>query len=365
MGRFARGVVRAVTEERLDLLRAVVATEEGEVEALGYPFMLGPVRESDEVVLNTTGVALGLGTGGVAFLLWNLSGPGPGPDGRGHIVKMRYTPWQSEVLAAEEPGGPHHAALERLDSIDGLPVVACGLHSQIAGAVAGIKAAHPEARVGYLMSDGGALPLPFSELVRRLRGAELIDVTCTHGHAFGGDIEAVNVFSGLAALRAGERVDAVVAALGPGLSGTGTALGFSGLEQGQVLDAVGALGGAAIACLRISYADGRGRHRGVSHHSLTALRIAASRRCTVALPALGPHRAAQVRAALERAGIAARHALVEASGADALALLAARGVSPSSMGRSLEEEPELHRAAGAAGEIAGRLIGSAGARSSS
>ena len=44
--------------------------------------------------------------------------------------------------------------------------------------------------------------------------------------------------------------------------------------------AASALGGVAIACLRVSFADGRDRHVGLSHHSATALRIAARDRTT-------------------------------------------------------------------------------------
>ena len=136
-----------------------------------------------------------------------------------------------------------------------MPVVACGLHSQIAGVAAGIKAAEPEARVGYLMTDGGALPLAWSRLVSALRGAGLMDSTCTSGHAFGGDLEAVNIFSGLAALRHAAAADVAIVSMGPGVVGTATALGFSGIEQGQVLDAAFALRGRGYACLRISFSD--------------------------------------------------------------------------------------------------------------
>jgi hypothetical protein len=355
MASFATGTVTAVTQRRPDIVRVIVATDAGEIEAVGYPGMLGGVGPGDEVVVNTTGLALGLGTGGAGFLLWNLDGAGPSPAPAGHVVKMRYTPWQTEVLAAEEPDGPHHTALQGADSIAGMAVVVCGLHSQVAGAAAGIKTALPDARVGYLMSDGGALPMAFSDLVRALRSAGLIDVTCTYGHAFGGDVEAINVFSGLATLRSGERADVVVAAMGPGLAGSRTRLGFSGLEQGQILDAAAALEGAGVACLRLSFADPRPRHRGVSHHSLTALRVAARERCTVALPTLAPEQTEMVRAALQDEGLPARHDIVEMSGDPGYELLSELGVAPSSMGRPMTEDPALQQAASAAGAVAARL----------
>jgi Protein of unknown function (DUF3866) len=349
------GTIVRIVSRRPGLVRAVVETGGSSIDAVGYPEMLGEVVVGDEVVVNVTGLELGLGTGGVGFLLWTLGSAVPDRE-RGHIVKLRYTPWQMNVLAAEEPEGSHHDVLEASESIAGVPVVACGLHSQVAGAAAGIKAHAPHARVGYLMSDGGALALRFSDLVAEMGEAGLVDVTCTYGHAFGGDLEAVNVFSGLAALALGERVDAVIAALGPGLAGTGTRLGFTGLEQGQMLDAATALGGRAVACLRISFSDPRPRHRGVSHHSLTALRVAARERCTVAVPELTTERAIEVRNALDASGVSTRHSLVCVSGAPGCDLLRARGIEPASMGRAMADDPEPHLAAAAAGRVAAELL---------
>lgn len=373
---FKEGKVAEVHERRGDLLRARVDTEDGELEAAGFASMLGDLAPGDRVVLNTTGVDLDLGTGGIAFVLWNLDGPPPEPRLAGHIVKMRYTPWQTEVLAAEAPESEYHDALRDVTSIDGTPVVVCGLHSQVAGVAAGIKAQSPDARVGYLMTDGAALPLAWSDLIHDLKRAGLVDVTCTAGHAFGGDLEAVNVFSGMAALVVAGKADAIVAAMGPGVVGTGTALGFTALEQGQLLDAVAVLGGRPVACLRISFADERPRHWGVSHHSLTALGLTALTGHTVALPVLdgtettpvpgppepdtvvldrgGPEKI--VWEQLQGAGITERHEVVDADGSAGLALLRARGVRPTSMGRTVDDVPELFLAAAAAGKVAGTLI---------
>ena len=353
MAAFRAGSIVAVHEQFDDLVSVDVALDGGtEVAAAGFMSMLGPVAAGDRVVVNTTGIELDLGTGGVGFLLWNLDGTGPVELGPGHIVKLRYTPWQANVLAAEEPDSPHHAVLETAEDIAGMPVVACGLHSQVAGAAAGIKAARPDARVGYLMTDGASLPLQWSDLVRSLRGAGLVDVTCTSGHAFGGDLEAVNVFSGLLVLRHAAGCDIAVTALGPGVVGTSTALGFSALEQGQLLDAATALGGRAVACLRISFADERARHRGISHHALTTMRLAARERATVVVPQLGPDETEGLCAQLRDAGVDARHDVVVSDGGPGVALLQERKVMPSSMRRNFESIPELFLAAAAAGAIA-------------
>ena len=353
MAAFRTGRVAAVIESTDQIVRALVETEIGELSAIGYPRMLGPVEDGDEVVVNTTGIELGLGTGGVAFILWNVSSTDVPPPDDGHIVKMRYTPWQMTVLAAEAPEGPHHDVLRDARSIAGMTVITCGLHSQVAAAAAGVKAVRPDARVGYLMTDGAALPLAWSELAKELCAKGLVDVTCTAGHAFGGDLESVNVFSGLAALRHGEITDVVIAAMGPGVVGTETALGFSAIEQGQILDATTALRGRSVAALRIAFHDDRERHRGVSHHSLTALTLGARERSTVVIPELtGLEREAMIHSQLEESGVALKHDLVMASGREGLEVLYDADIEPASMGHRMREAPELFLAAAAAGSVA-------------
>lgn len=356
MPAFRTGKVVASDASDPSLTRLRVALQTGEVEAVAFPFSTGPVAIGDRVVVNTTGIELGLGTGGEGFVLWNLDGPGQTELGEGHIVKMRYTPWQTEVLAAEAPESEHHELLVAQDGIPGVPVVACGLHSQVGSVAAGIKAAHPSARIGYLMSDGGALPLAWSTSVRLLVSAGLIDATCTYGHAFGGDLEAVNVFSGLVALVHAGRVDTVIAAMGPGVVGTASSLGFTAMEQGQILDAATALGGRSVAALRISFVDERRRHAGISHHTLTALSVAAREPCTIVVPELPEERAVQIEEQLASSALPGKHEIVTADGGDGLRLLADKGIRPSTMGRSLDEAPDLFVAASAAGSYVGTLL---------
>lgn len=358
MPTFREAKVVEVTEARTDLIRARVAMpdhDDSEVEAVGFPKMLGPLAVGDRVVVNTTGIELGLGTGGVAFVLWNLDGEPPDPQLEGHIMKMRYTPWQTEVVTAESPESPHHDALAEVESVEGMPVVACTLHSQVAAIAAGIKEARPDAKVGYLMTDGACLPIAWSDLVHDLRGVGLLDVTCTSGHAFGGDLESVTIFSGLAALKVVGECDVVIAGMGPGVVGTGTTLGHTAIEQGHLLDATAALGGKPIACVRISYADKRARHHGVSHHTLTALRLATHRAATVVIPELPPENAAAIEEQLSVAGIGERHDVVTANGEAGLTLLMERGIAPTSMGRPTTEVKELFLAGAAAGRVAAHL----------
>ena len=355
MASFATGPVEEVLERREDLVRMRVLVDGEQIEAVGYPAMLGGVAEGDQVVVNTTGLELELGTGGAGFVLWNLDGREPVRRGAGHIMKMRYTPWQTEIDAVEAQESDHHSLVADAVSVEGMPVVACGLHSQVAGVAAGIKAVEPDARVGYLMTDGAALPLAWSNLVRRLGESGLIDTTATAGHAFGGDIETVNVFSGLVALRTVGRCDFAIVAMGPGVVGTDSKLGFTAIEQGQALDAAFGLWGSPVACLRISFADARERHRGVSHHSITSLLVATRSRCTVAVPKLEIDRAEQVAGDLEESGVADRHELYATDGQPGIELMVARDVQPTSMGRSMYADLDFWLAASAAGDVAVRL----------
>jgi hypothetical protein len=358
MAYFRQGVVQRVVERLDDLVRVEVDLEDGSsCGADAFPAMVGVLEPGHRVVVNTTGIELSLGTGGRAFVLWDLDAPPPEPRGSGHIVKMRYTPWQTEVLAAEEDASPHRDVLADADDLAGMPVVACGLHSQVPAVAAGIRAVRPGARIGYLMTDGAALPLAWSNLVRSARAAGLVDVTATSGHAFGGDLETVNVFSGLAALRHAGGAAIAIVAMGPGVVGTSTALGFTAIEQGQVLDAAAALGGRAVACLRVSFADERERHRGVSHHTLTALRLAAREPADVAVPELGPRTEGLVALLAE---VAQRHRLHLVDPALGVELLRSSGVPVTSMGRGLDEAPETFAAAVAAGTWAAGLLDSLG-----
>ena len=164
------------------------------------------------------------------------------------------------------------------------------------------------------MTDQGALPLAFSRSVAELAEAGLLAGTVTVGQAFGGDLEAVTVHSGLLAARLALEADIVVVTQGPGNLGTGTRWGFSGVGAGEAINAAGVLGGRPVGALRVSGADQRDRHRGVSHHSLTAYGRVALFPADIAVPDFAAETAPELRElapALEQALAAlARHRLV-------------------------------------------------------
>jgi Protein of unknown function (DUF3866) len=328
MPSFVTATVTEVLSERPGLAR--VATDAGRAYALVD--LTGPVAVGDRVVLNTTAVELGLGTGGWHVVHWNLARESWSRPGPGHIMKLRYTSLQHDAGAAEED----HPDLPA--SLPGVPVVACSLHSQVAVVAAVVRHLRPDARIAYVMTDGAALPIALSDLVHALRERGVLDVTVTAGHAFGGDLEAVAVPSALALAHHVARADLVVAGMGPGVVGTASALGTTAVEVAAVLDAAAALGARVALCARASSADPRPRHRGVSHHVRTILGLAAVRPAVPLPPAL----AGEVVAA------------TEVEGPDPAAVLGAFDLAVTTMGRGPAEDPAFFAAASAAGAWAAR-----------
>lgn len=348
---------------------ATVRTSSGsEARALAYVDLVGSPQVGDRVLLNATALERGLGTGGYALVVALPDRlPPDAPAGPGHLVKARYSPLQTMVLGADEQESEHHELLRDADDLDGLPVVVADLHSALPAVLAGVRHAWTgtgEPRTVYVMTDGGALPLAFSRAVAGLREAGWLDATVTVGQAYGGDLEAVSLHSGLLAAHLVLDADVVVVAQGPGNLGTGTRWGFSGVAAGEALNAATVLGGRGVAALRISTTDARARHVGVSHHSLTAVGRVALAPSDVVVPVVSdgvsvPGGADALRGAIDAARpvlAAGRHTLVDVA-ADA-AVLAALRTSPvrlSTMGRDLDADPWPFLAAATAGVHAARL----------
>ena len=103
----------------------------------------GRPEPGDEVLLNTTALAMGLGTGGYAMVVAVPDRFPADPAGPGHLVKARYTPLQATVLGADEQDSAHHEVLRDADSIGGMPVVVADLHSALPAIVAGLHLDRP------------------------------------------------------------------------------------------------------------------------------------------------------------------------------------------------------------------------------
>jgi hypothetical protein len=300
---------------------------------VAYPRLTGPVALDDEVVVNVQAVELGLGSGGFDVLYVNLTrGLDLEPEPGAHVMKLPYTPLQHAVRHAEEEGAQAAALVET-------PVVCCSLHSQLAPACLGLGTG---LAVAYVQVGGGALPVSLSDTVRALRAEGRLGAAVAAGPAIDGDVACVSVASALAWCGA-EGFDAVVCAIGPGIAGTETRLGHGGVAAAEAANAANALGGAPILAPRISGADERERHRGVSHHTLAAVDLMLGS-VTVAWPA----------------GLTAPPALgaveeVDVSGwREACAALDARLLSH--MGRGPDDDPWFFAGAFAAGRLARSLL---------
>jgi hypothetical protein len=326
------------------------------VPALADVAVVGSPVVGDRVLLNTNALDLALGTGGHAMVVALPDRLPVDVPEAGHIVKARYTPLQVTVGSADEQGSDHHELLADADDLAGLPVVVADLHSALPAICLAISHDRPGTRVGYVMTDGAALPLSYSRTVPALVGAGLVHGTVTAGQAYGGDQEAVSLHSALLVARHVLDADVVVVAQGPGNLGTDTRWGFSGVEAGEALNAVAVLGGRPVGCLRVSEADARERHLGVSHHSLTAYGRVALVQADLAVPALHGTIADRLRAQLE--SLRSKHNLVDVDVdglEDALRTAVQQGIGLSTMGRGLDQDLAYFLAAAAAGRHAARL----------
>jgi hypothetical protein len=353
--RWREGKVVEVRRRRGGAIELTAATADGDLAALAYPDLVGEPEVGDRILLNTSAIALGLGTGGFALVVALPDRLPADRDEPGHVVKARYTPMQATVLAVDEQDSPHHDLLRDADDLAGMPVVVADLHSALPAVLAGLRADGATARVVYVMTDGGALPIGYSRSVDDLRDAGWLAASVTVGQAFGGDVEAVTTHTGLLAARHVLQADVAIVTQGPGNLGTGTRWGFSGVASGEAINATSVLGGRPVAALRISQADERERHRGVSHHSLTSLGRVAMAPADVVVPQLeGPFGDAVREAA---APLSPPHHVVQVALDGLLDAVAAAPVRVSTMGRDLAQDTAYFMACAAAGRHAATLLG--------
>jgi hypothetical protein len=255
-----RGSVTAVTERHEGLVRLEVDGRP----CVAYPGMTGPVALGDEVLVNVQAIELGLGSGGFDMLYANLTrGLDLEATPDAHVMKLPYTPLQHAVWHAEEDG----AAVE---SLNGLPVVCCSLHSQVAPACAGLGEGR---KVAYVQVPGGALPVSYSDTVRALRERGLVAVSVAVGACVEGDVACVSTAAALI-WAAEQGFDAAVCSIGPGIVGTASPWGHGGVAVAEAVATARALEGKPVLAVRYSEGDPRERHRGLSHHTRAVLALA-------------------------------------------------------------------------------------------
>jgi hypothetical protein len=291
------------------------------IPCVAYPELTGDVEEGDDVLVNEQARVLGLGSGGFDVLHANLTrGLGLEADEGAHVMKLPYTPVQHAVPHVEEDGG-------LAPELGGLPVVCCTLHSQVLPVLAGLGGA----RVAYVQLPGGALAVGLSDSLRVARVA-----TVAVGPCFGGRA-AVSVASALLWV-ASEGFDAAVCSIGPGIVGTGSTYGHGAVAAAEAANAARALDGLPVLAARVSDADPRDRHRGVSHHTHAVLELA------FGWPSVAWPRGWQRPEGIELTE-------VDTSGWRE----ACAGLPLSHMGRGPDEDPRFFEAAYAAGALARTL----------
>jgi hypothetical protein len=281
MIKLRKGTVKGITYEDDKLQEITVRIDGNDISAMNYTVFTGRLKQGDSVILNTTATSLGLGTGGYDFVIskneeFEAAGPG-------HIMKLRYTPLQHSAMSVEEEGSPYRDKITGFKGLGGGYVIICPLHSMMAITATALKYLK-DIKISYVMTDSGCLPISFSKIVRHLKEKKIIDATITIGQAFGGDLEAVNIYTGLIAAKEICHADVILVSMGPGITGTNTKYGFSGADEGYIIDAVNDLKGRAVYVPRISFSDSRDRHKGISHHSMTSLKELCHTHSDVVLP---------------------------------------------------------------------------------
>lgn len=308
--------------------------------------LVGACEAGDEVVVNVEARDLQLGSGGFDLVHVNLT---RGLDGRGlpgaHVMKLNYSSLQHAVLPVE--GRDLRTPLGR-------PAAVFQLHGQLAPLAWALAEARHGLKVGYVQTAGGALTGAMSDTVRELLRRGLLAGHVTAGPAYGGAQEAITTAGAIHDGIAEEGWDVALVGPGPGILGSGSALGHGGIVALDSAHAALALGCPTLLTARMSSGDPRDRHRGLSHHTRTVLELLLA---PVTLPVpvgiglfaevdgIGPH--------LDAAR-AAGHAVVEAS-ADVEGYRST-GLPTRTMGRTLDEDRLFFSASLAAGNALGGLV---------
>lgn len=337
-------------ESNEDFITWIKVIIDGEIsKAINYNYMTGTINVGDIVIVNTTAVELSLGTGGYHFVIYNYSNESKTIKGKGHIIKLRYTPLQIKCLSAEEEDSQYHDVFNSFISLNSHICVVGTLHSMLAPIASTIKWLNKDIKINYIMTDGGSLPIHFSNTVRTLKEKGIIDSTITIGHAFGGDLECVNIYTGLIAAKEILKGDVTIIAMGPGIVGTGTKYGFSGIEQGQIIDAVNNLGGDPIIVPRISFKDSRERHNGLSHHTTTVLSEICNTTGKIVLPVLDEEKQNVIKEQIKRFNIDNKYKIIYESGESIVDAMTHYNLKTTTMGRGFEEDAEFFLTLGAVG----------------
>lgn len=317
--------------------------------AINYKDFTGQVQVDDILVLNTMAIELSLGTGGYHFVIYNYSNEILESKEQGHIMKLKYTPLQIRCLAAEEEGSIYHGIFQNFTSLDNHIFVVGSLHSMIAPIAAMIKFINKDIKINYIMTDGASLPIYFSKTIKELKDKKILNKTITVGNAFGGDLECINIYTGLIAAKEILKGDITIISMGPGIVGTSTKYGFTGIEQGYIIDGINNLGGKAIAVPRISFKDGRSRHYGISHHTITVLSKITNTQCHLILPFLDGEKDIFIKKQIDDSKIKEKHKIIFENGDKINLAMDYFKLETTTMGRTISDDIDYFTALGAVG----------------
>jgi Protein of unknown function (DUF3866) len=300
--------------------------------------LVGPCQPGDEVIVNVEARDLQLGSGGYDVVHVNLT-RGLTADGtpRAHVMKLNYTSLQHAVEPVEG---------ERLSVPLAQPVAVLALHGQLAPVAWALAQARPGTRVGYVQGAGGALPGAISDTVAQLLRRGLLADHVTAGPTYGGAREAITTIGALHDGLAEQGWDAALVGPGPGILGSGSALGHGGLAALDAAHAALALGCPTVLVARMSEGDARERHRGLSHHTRTVLELLLAP-VTVGV---APDAPGELADAARAGGHAVKERSVDLDG------YRSSGLPARTMGRELEQERLFFAAALAAGGALAELI---------
>ena len=344
--------------------------------------LVGAAEIGDELIVNTQAVDLDLGSGGFDIVHVNLTrGLGAADGSEANVMKLNFTSLQHTVAPVDD---------QDLVLPVTRPTAVLALHGQLAAVAWAFAQVAPQGKLGFVQTEGGALPGGHSRTIRTLRERGLLAGHLTAGAAFGGEAEAITLAG---ALHHGLQTlgwDAAVCGPGPGIIGSGSPLGHGGMSALDSAHVALALGCPTQLVARMSSSDERVRHRGISHHTMVVLELLLEP-VSVALPVAipsppgqepdlaailgdakasakldaanpGPRDAAGPAADPSmqglrggRPGRIARHRWCRV-GAD-LAGYAASGLPAETMGRRLSEDPLFFAAALAGGTVLAGLAG--------
>lgn len=333
-----KGIVERILRTEGNVQELEVSVGGKKEKAINYLYFCGAASPGNMVFMNTTAVRLNLGSGGYHFVMVNTAAS-PNKTDVGHIIKMRYTPLQFRVGAWEEKENIAANEVEKKYAGLNVPVVIGELHSMIAPFTRSLKKINNKRRIVYIMSDSASLSLSFSRTVPALISDGDLEGTVTYGQAFGGDLECVNIYTALIAAREELKADVILIAPGPGVVGTGTRYGFSGIEQGEHIERAHKLGGIPLMIPRISFADSRSRHRGFSHHLLTSLGELTIKSCILPLPSCNYDKMRFLFQQLAAADLFNKHRIIVVKSKLFSKLLKESCSGCSTMGRNLNADP--------------------------